>query len=149
MIECLAAWISAGESAAAIVKAVWPPHAWTNVEVRFGVSDVKMGFRCDDKAMGKFRVWVVDSNMEEIAYLEGNNEDDATPTTGFDLRSFTSEFLKAIFNMARCRRELERTGEIKMAKDFAKYRQKVVDTFSDQPVPGSRPQVKVDNAVSQ
>jgi hypothetical protein len=132
MPQGLPDWVSAGESAAAIVKAVWP-HAWTNVEVKFSIDAIKLGFRCDDRGVGTFRVWVVDSNVEEIAYLEGKNKEGSEPDLGFNLRGFNKETLKAIFHMARCRRELERTGDISMAKNFAKYRQQVVELLSKSP----------------
>jgi hypothetical protein len=66
-----------------------------------------IGFRCDDRAIGQFCVWVVDKDLEEIAYIEGKNEDGAEPITGFNLGKFSVPHLKAIFPMARCRREME------------------------------------------
>jgi hypothetical protein len=75
---------------------MWP-KSWTNIEVRFVVEEISLGFQCDDKAVGWFRVTVLDQNLEEVAYMEGTNSDDTTLDVGFNL-------LREMFQMARCKR---------------------------------------------
>jgi hypothetical protein len=50
---------------------MWP-KSWTKIEVRFVVEEISLGFQSDDKAVGWFRVTVLDQNSGEVAYIEGD-----------------------------------------------------------------------------
>lgn len=114
-----------------MAQSFWPKR-FTNVEVRFTIKEVGLGFRCDDMGVGRFRVWVFDESLEDLVYMEGKNQDGTVPTIGFDFINTDSSVLKSIFHMARCRRELERTGEIGMALQYKDHRDAVVKAFRKQ-----------------
>jgi hypothetical protein len=118
-------WIAAGELLMSIAKATWP-RGWQNVEVRFSVREVKLGFRCEDNALGRFGVWVVDDALDDLAFVEGEDSDNAGIDVGYDKCKFGEELLTRMFQMARCKREHERTRDIGTAKRYFTHREAVI-----------------------
>jgi|SRR5271157_2391151 len=104
---------------------MWPNY-WTNIEVRFVLEEITLGFQCDDKAVGRFRVTVLDQNLEEVVYMEGPNSDDRTLDVGFNLKAFPAPVLREMFQMARCKREHKRTHDIHFAQKFEYHRSQLV-----------------------
>ena len=108
-----------------LARDAWPKR-WTNVEVRFFVEEMMLGFSCDDKSVGVIRVTILDSDGEKIAYLEGGNNHTADFAVGFNLRGLPAELLAECFHMARCFREFERTSNIDYARGFEYFRGRAV-----------------------
>ena len=104
---------------------MWP-KSWTNIEVRFVVEEISLDFQCDDKAVGWFRVTVLDQNLEEVVYIEGANSDDTTLDVGFNIQDFPDPLLREMFQMARCKREHKRTDDIQFARKFEHHRSQLV-----------------------
>src|SRR5208283_5132063 len=113
----LLAWVAAAPEVVKVAKGIWP-KSWTNVEVRFAVEEIGLGFSCDDKSGGRFRVRVLESKLDEIAYMEGSNSDDDRPKAPINIKKFPHYLLREMFQMARCKREFERTENTDFA---AKY----------------------------
>jgi hypothetical protein len=130
MAEGFSAWVSVSEVVAPLVEALWPKR-FRNVAVRFTIKAIGLGFRCDDMSMGKFRVWVFDKSLEDVVYMEGKNNPKTVPTIGFNFMTLDAPVLKDIFHMARCRRELERAGDIEIAQKYEEYRNAVVSALGD------------------
>jgi acyl carrier protein len=124
----LITWASTAAGAAETVKRFWP-KSWTNVEARFAVEEIGLGFSCDDKSVGWFRVTVLDPNLEKIAYMEGANSDDARPKIAINIRRFPHDLLREMFQMARCMREFERTDNRVLAKKYQSHRRRVVSLW--------------------
>jgi len=118
-------WAFAANGAVEIAKNWWPKK-WTNVEVRFVVEEIGLGFSCDDKAVGWFRVTVLDEKLEKIVYMEGANSDDARPKVAINVRKFPHDLLREMFQMARCIREFERTENTVFARKFQSHRDQVL-----------------------
>jgi len=102
------------------------PKRWSNVEVRFFIEEVGLGFVCDDKSVGVIRVTILDPTGEKIAYLEGGNSHDSGFRTGFNVRGLPEGLLADCFHMARCFREFERTGDVDYARGFQHFRARAV-----------------------
>ena len=58
-----------------------------------------LGFQRYDKAVGCFRVTVLDQNLEEVAYMKGANSDDTTLDVGFNIKAFLDPVLREMFQM--------------------------------------------------
>jgi hypothetical protein len=133
-------WISSAEAAYSILRAIFPQ--WENVEVRFAISSAGLGFRCNDKGLGDFRVWVVDDQLNDIAYIEGKNSDKPSIQAGYNVKNFTHDLLEEIFQMARYRREMERVrnGSLELAGEYMKPREAVIQKLAQhtQPSPPTR-----------
>lgn len=108
-----------------LAREAWPKR-WSNVEVRFLVEEMGLGFVCDDKSMGTIRVTVLDETGQHIAYLEGANNHTADSQAGFNFRGFPPDLLAECFHMARCFREFERTGNTDYARGFEHFRGRAV-----------------------
>ena len=104
---------------------MWP-KSWTNIEVRFVVEEISLDFQCDDKAVGRFRVTVLDQNLEEIACIEGANSHDRAPEVGFNIKRYSDTMIREMFNVARCKREHKRTDDIQFARKFEYHRSQLV-----------------------
>src|SRR5271157_3612833 len=104
---------------------MWP-KSLANIEVRFVVEEISLGFQCDDKAVGWFRVTVLDQNLEEVVYMEGANSDDTILDIGFNIKAFPDPVLREMFQMARCKREHKRTDHIGFARKFEYHRGQLV-----------------------
>ncbi len=95
----------------------------------FVVEEISLGFQCDDKAVGWFRVTVLDQNLEEVVYMEGPNSDDTTLDVGFNIKAFPDPVLREMFQMARCKREYKRTDDIEFARKFEYHRSQLVELW--------------------
>lgn len=125
MLKNLRAWASA---LAETAKMIWPKSS-TNVRVRFVVQEIAMGFQCDDKGVGWFRVTVLDRNVEEVAYMEGANTDDAVLEVGYNSHEFPDAVLQEMFQMARCRREFARTQDSEFSRKFEYHRGQLLNLW--------------------
>ncbi len=125
MLTKLLTWVSAAAGAAETVKGFWPKK-WTNVEVRFAVEEIGLGFSCDDKSQGWFRVTVLDPGLEKVAYMEAANADNARPKVAINVKKFPPDLLREMFQMARCMREFERTEDTVFATKFQSHRNRVL-----------------------
>ena len=125
MLTNLRAWASA---LLEMARMIWPKSS-TNVRVRFVVQEIAMGFQCDDKGVGRFRVRVLDRNVEEVAYLEGANSDDAALEVGINNKGFPDAVLREMFQMARCRREFARTQDIEFSRKFDYHRSQLLNLW--------------------
>ncbi len=130
----LLAWASAAPEVAKVAKWIWP-KSWTNVETRFAVQEIGLGFSCDDKSWSPvgttvrghiFRVNVLDPDQEIIAYMEGPNSGNASPKAHINLKKFPHYLLREMFQMARCKREFERTESTDFAAKYQWHRNRVV-----------------------
>jgi acyl carrier protein len=119
------AWVSAAPALAEVAKGGWP-KAWTNVEVRFAVEEIGLGFSCNDKSVGRLGVRVLDSKLDEIAYMEGSNSDDACPKAPINIKKSPHYLLREMFQMARCKREFERTESTDFVEKYQWHRSRVV-----------------------
>ena len=108
-----------------LAREAWPKR-WSNVEVRFLVQEMGLGFICDDKNMGVIRLTVVDADGGKVCYLEGGNSHTADFVVGFDLLQMPMDLLRECFHMARCFREFERTGNVDYAQGFQHFRGRAV-----------------------
>lgn len=97
---------------------VWWPTAWSNIEVRVVIEDVALGLRCDDKAVGQFRVVGVDTKLREVLHLEGKNAEGTEPDVGLNHLSLPAELLCDLFHAARCKREHKRTGKLDYLRGY-------------------------------
>jgi hypothetical protein len=125
MLKNLRAWAAA---LVEMARMIWPKSS-TNVRVRFVVQEIAMGFQCDDKGVGRFRVRVLDQNVEEVAYMEGENSEDAALEVGFNNKGFPDVVLREMFQMARCRREFARTQEIEFSRKFEYHRSQLLSLW--------------------
>ncbi len=125
MLKNLRAWASA---LVEMARMIWPKSS-TNVRVRFVVQEIAMGFQCYDKGVGWFRVTVLDQNVDEVAYIEGANSDDAALEVGFNNKGFPDAVLREMFQMARCRREFARTQDIEFSRKFEYHRGQLLNLW--------------------
>ncbi len=125
MLTNLRAWASA---LVEMARMIWPKSS-TNVRVRFVVQEIAMGFQCDDRGVGWFRVTVLDQNVEEVAYMEGANSDDAPLDVGSNIKGFPDPVLREMFQMARCRREFARTQDIEFSRKFEDHRGRLLNLW--------------------
>lgn len=130
----LLAWVSAATGVYETVKDC-RPKSWTNVEARFAVEEIGLGFSCDDKSWSSvgttvrghtFRVSVLDPNLDIIAYMEGVTSDHACPKATINVKKFPHDLLGAMFQMARCMREFKRTDDNRFAAKYQSHRNRVV-----------------------
>jgi hypothetical protein len=125
MLTNLRAWASA---LVEMARMIWPKSS-TNVRVRFVVQEIAMGFQCDDREVGWFRVTVLDQNMKKVAYMEGANSDDAPLDVGSNIKGFPDPVLRETFQMARCRREFARTRDIEFSRKFEDHRGRLLNLW--------------------
>src|SRR5208283_684558 len=125
MLTNLRAWASA---LVEMARMIWPKSS-TNVRVRFVVQEIAMGFQCYDKGVGWFRVTVLDRNVDEVAYMEGVNSDNAALEVGFNNKSFPDAVLREMFQMARCRREFARTQDSEFSGKFEYHRGQLLNLW--------------------
>jgi hypothetical protein len=125
MLTNLRAWASALVERA---RMIWPKSS-TNVQVRFVVQEIAMGFQCYDRGVGWFRVSVLDKNVEEVAYMEGANSDEAPLEVGSNIKGFPDPVLREMFQMARCRREFARTQDSEFSRKFEYHRSQLLSLW--------------------
>ena len=105
------------------------PKVIKNIKVDFKVKELNLRFKCDDKGMGDFRVFIYNSQNELIAYMEGKNKVKTSPKIGQNINKYSRDFLFNCFHMARCNREFERTDDINYSKGFDYFRKKAIKCF--------------------
>lgn len=111
------------------------PKLLTNVKADFYIEEAKLRFECDDRSMGEFRVFVLNSSKEQRCHLEGKNEDNADVTVVFDFNGYPKALLSEMFQMARCKREFERLEDNTFHRKFAEHRHRMLellDAFKSQ-----------------
>ncbi|MFH1115862.1 MAG: hypothetical protein V1792_18280, partial [Pseudomonadota bacterium] len=117
------------KEAAEIVMGWWPKK-WSNVEARFVVEEIGLGFSCDDKTGGGwFRVTVLDEKLEKIVYMEGANNTDVRPKVAINVKKFPHDVLREMFHMARCKREFERTDDRSFASMYQTHRHQALSLW--------------------
>jgi len=141
-------WAFAAKGAAEAAKNL-RPKSWTNVEARFAVEEIGLGFSCDDKSWSPlgttvrghtFRVTVIDPNLEKIVYMEGENSDESHPKVAINVTRFSHDLLREMFQMARCMREFERTDNMVFATKYQSHRDQVLFLWKKTSEEGARRQ---------
>ncbi|NJL83996.1 MAG: hypothetical protein HC890_15670 [Chloroflexaceae bacterium] len=130
MIETVLSLIGLAGAAHGFLQQFQSSEQGENVKVDFTITEIELRFTCDDKHLGDFRVGVYQES-EQVAYLEGKNQIDFTPAIGFNHRNYSPEALFLMFHMARCYRELQRTGNIDYAKGYDYFRNKLIATLTE------------------
>jgi hypothetical protein len=103
----------------------WWPTAWSNIEVRVVLEELALGLRCDDKDMGQFRVFGVDTKLREVLHLEGKNVEGAEPEVGLNRLNLPAELRCDLFHAARCKRKHKRTGNLDYLRGYEYFLRRI------------------------
>lgn len=110
------------------------PKFISNVETKFADPELPYLFKCKGKGFDLLVVNIYASDSRhnpEIITLEGPNTSDADPNILSNIKKIDKSLIFELFNMARCRREFDRTDNRDYLEGYEFYRQRAINKFND------------------